>query len=413
MEDLKRQFAEHLAGIGFEFGVERPVVTEKLRQRMGDARFNEWLGVVSRAPTASSQEEAYKLFHDIVEGNLMRSLDPGVTLDASFHIYSQCVSHLRDGVRVIELGCWTGGLASFIAARHPNCTIVGVDAAQKVVDACNAHYRLPNLVFKKWNYRWGKPDDLEPADVLLCSLGVVHHDADNTKLPELIAVRGSKEYRTQRAHAIGYFGLWRTAANPGARFFAIFRLVLFPRFLAWIDAAQATGWTSVFDQFWRADLPGEGSNLPGLVFEAKSSKPIPEEAVLDRWNWHVCRGDVFARLDGGTALALVRAFGARSVLAAREYRRGGILTRDEVGSAGGLGYVFTHDAASAFRLLFVSMSRAAEIAALVSAQGSNVPITDEGAFQSASTAPKPGRPKAASPFFGGDSPFARSDNKPS
>lgn len=407
MEDTRSLFAQHLASIGFEYGSPREVIMGKLRQRMGEERFKELQVVLNRPRTATNQEQIYTQFQDIIEGNLLRSLDPGATLDASYHLYRSAMTRFCSGNRIIELGCWTGGLASFIASRHPNCTVVGVDGEQKIIDDCTAHYRLPNLSFKKWNYRWGKPEDLEPADVLLNSMGVVHHSPDNSQLPKTTGIRGSREYTIQRDHAIGYFALWRTAAKPDAVMFAVLRLVLFPRFLAWIDAAQATGWMPRLDRLAHVDMPGEGSVLPGLMFEARQSALLPEEEILDRWAWFSRRGDVYACIEKGAALSGYRALGGRTVLASREYRRQGVLTQDEVGMAGGTGYLFTQDAAAHFRLLIVSHSKAKDLVAVLTA-GSQTPINDQGEFQKdpGTVAIKAPAPADDNPFSGGLSSFS-------
>ena len=381
--EAKAALGKHLAGIGYELNASRQAIFEKLRQHMGEARFQQIFGRERTGPpSASQQEEFYSQFHDIVEANLMRSLDPQVTLDASYSLYEKCQPLLVPGARVIELGCWTGGLASFIAQRHPQCSVVGVDGARQVVEACTAHYRLPNLSFLRWNYRWGKPEELEPADVLLSSLGVVHQGFDNSKLPDPCGIRRSTEYVRQNQHAAGYFSVWRSAAQDRATLFAVFRLRPFPRFLAWIDAAQDLGWAPLLDRFWHVDLPGEGSVLPGLVFEAGSCDRVSEDAVLDRWTWFNERSHGYARLEGGAALATFRALANKTVLAKREYRPDGLLTQDEVGVICQTGYVFTHDADSKYRLLLTSHTKAKELAGLVSATGFTNPITDEATFKS-------------------------------
>lgn len=384
MEDVKRAFAEHLQSIGYEIGTPHNVILEKLRKRMGEQRFKEFQ--TRHGHSAFSQEEFYQLFQDIIEGNLMRSLDGCATLDASFSLYQRCTAKLDRGTRVLELGCWTGGLASFIATRHPQCSVVGADFAHEVVQACRDHYRLPNLSFQRWNYRWPKPDDLEPADVLLCAMGVVHHMPSNGSLPNPRELRRCQEYRTQRDHADGYFRMWRSAAREGGVLFAALRIGLFERFLAWMDGAQEAGWTPCLDRLWHVDMTGEKSPLPGLMFEARKSDPLPEDAVIDRWTWFARRNHLFACLKGAEALTAFRALAGKKVQGTREYRNNGLLTGDEVGVAGGTGYVFTHDAVSQFRMLLVSSPRAEELAAAISAKGSSTPINDEGSLLTAAVA---------------------------
>ena len=375
--EAKVALARHLSAIGYELNASEAEILQKLRARMGERKFQRVVG------SALSEEEIYAGVDDLIEGNLLRSLDRGVTLEASCQLYQQCVAYLTPGTRVTELGCWTGGLASFIAARHAHCSVVGVDAAPNVIDACAAYYRQPNLNFKRWNYHWAKPADLEPADVLLCSLGVAHHPPDNTNLPDVSAIRRSSEYVRQNQQATGFFSVWRAAAKDGALLFAVLRLRLFPRFLAWIDAAQATGWAPLLDRLWHVDLPDTGVAMPGLVFQAISSNPLREDDIIECWTSFTARHHLYARVQGGAAIATFRAMGSKTVLAHREFRRNGVLIQDLVGLIGETGWVFTHDAASNYRLLLVSRTRARELAAGVSVNGSSTPILDEGIFESA------------------------------
>lgn len=400
VDPVKDLFARHLASIGFEFGASPQAILDKLRQRMGEKRFAEFQGRGGMRST-NSQEEAYSQFEDIIEGNLLRSLDKTATLDASYALYQKCARRLMPGTRIIELGCWTGGLASFIASRHPDCVVVGVDGAKKVIDACKAHYHLPNLTFAEWNYRWGKPETLEPADVLLCSMGVVHHLPDNSAAPDPASMRRTTDYLVQRGHAIGYFSIWRSAAKDGASFWAVLRVGLLARFLGWLDAAQKTGWTPRLDQIWHVDMPGESAPLPGLMFEARQCEPLDEDAVLDRYTWFHQRKDVYGRLEGGAALTAFRALQNRTVFGSRTYRREGALTRDEVGWAGGIGYAFTCDVVSQYRLLLLSHDRARQLAAAVSAKDFTTPINDDGLAQS----PAVNAATFGGVFFSGPSPL--------
>lgn len=395
-QNPKDAFARHLASIGFELNAPHDAILNKLRQRMGEARFKEIFDGKS-GHSAQAHEEFYTKFNDLIEANLMRSLDPGATFESSFNLYQRAAARMIPGARVIELGCWTGGLASFVASRHPQCSVTGVDLSQKIVDEANRFYKLPNLKFQRWNYRWAKPQELEPADLLLCSLGVVHHLPDNTALPDPDAVRRSQEYKKQLEHACGYFSVWRSAAKPGALLYAVLRLRLFPRFLAWIDAAQEAGWTPLLHRLWHVDLPAEKSALPGMVFQAQTSDPLPEQAVLDQWSWFYSRSHLYATLKGGAALATYRRLHGKASLVTRRYRSNGLLTCDEIGVNEEVGYAFTHNASSEYRLLIVSHKKAQELAAGASIPKSSAPITDDGTFQDFTTAGAAGR----SPFASG------------
>ena len=418
MSELRTEFENHLRGLGYQFGVPRRDIFALLRQRMGDERFKELAILDKGVSSVADQERLYSLFDDIVEGNLLRSLDPGAAVECSYNLYQRCASQLVPHARVIELGCWTGGLASFIASRHPHCTVVGVDGARRVIDACQAYYRLPNLGFEYWNYRFGRPASLEPADVLLCSLGVSHSGPNNAELLDPREVRRSKEYVEQRDQAVGYFGLWRSAARDGAMLYAVLRLMFFPRFLAWIDAAQQAGWTPRLDRMWHVEMKERNLTLPGLVFEAAPSVPLDERVLIERWTWFECGEPVCGKLEGGVALATFRDMPTKQVLHRRQYRVSGMITGDEVGvTEGGVGYLFTWNTRTRYRLLLISRQKSDELAAGIAVPGSSTPITDQATFSldagaGAGTVAQTGRDgrappaRTGSPFFGGTSPIA-------
>lgn len=404
MADVRYELAKHLAGLGYEFNAPREVILEKLRHKMGDARFQAVFAGALAGSSTSRKEEFYTQFEDIEEANLMRSLEPGAALNAAFGLYCECASQLVAGTRVVDLGCWTGGLASFIATRHPRCAVVGVDLARNVVAACTSHYKLPNLQFRPWNYKYRGPEDIERADVLLCSMGVVHEPPHNRTPCDPLSVRSSAEYLRQRDQALGYFAAWRSVARDGAALFAVLRLTLYPRFLAWVDAAQQAGWTPRLDRMWYVDLPDERVIVPGFRFEAVPCTSLSEEAVLDRWATFDRRGHLFGRLTGGAALAVYRTMTGKATLARRQYHRGKLLTQDEVGYSGGVGYVFTHNATAKYRLLLLASSKAHELAAGVSAPASRAPITDDGEFESSDATragTRPGYVVQTGAVFGG------------
>ena len=276
--------------------------------------------------------------------------------------------------------------------------------AHNIIAACQAHYHLPNLRFSPWNYRFGKPADLEPADVLLCAMGVVGQPFVHTELADATEIRRSREYLNQRDHAAGNFGPWRMAARQEGLLFAVFRLQPFPRFLAWVDAAQQAGWTPLLDRLGQAVMPQENRALPSFVFQNQPCTEFAEMDVLAAWAPYYQDRDLFARLHEAAALSTYRAFGHKEILATREYQRQKVLTRDEIGRVGASGYVFTQDATCTYRLLLVSLARAKELAAGASARGSSTPITDEGTFFTPATAASPFAHGAAAPgavFFGG------------
>ena len=420
-EDTKDAFRRHLTSLGYELDEPRHVILEKLRGQMGDERYHQANAMAERPPTASTQEGAYKLYRDLPEANLFRSLDAAAVVEANSALYEHAFADFFSGVRVLELGCWTGALASFIAKRHPACHVDGVDAEQPIVDAANAYYGLPNLRFHRWNYfRGGKPETLELADVLLCAMGVVHHLPYNQALFDPMAVRRSGEYKIQNQQAQGYFSLWRSAAAEEARLFAVLRLHHFPRFIAWLDAACEVGWRPQLERTWHLDYSAAGKTvvLPGFVLQAvplaKSPSEakglrLPEEVLVDHWEWFDRRSTTYAELEGGAAVAAYRGLGPhRTVLGRWEGAVDSVLTRDEVGTIGPSAYAFRHNAIGHFRMAWLSITAARQFATAL-ADKKPLPLFRAPAPASPSSvpaAPPPAPARPVSPFAQGRSPFA-------
>ncbi|MGE5609178.1 MAG: methyltransferase domain-containing protein [Bacillota bacterium] len=359
----KQSFRNHLARIGFAMGKPPAVVMDELRKHMGPQRFAEYQRIAGGARRGGDepQNRIYDFMRDMREANLLRSLSPDVTLDTSYYLYEQALPHLTPGKRVIELACWTGGLASFTAQNHPNCTVIGVDRARQVVDVDRTFYsNLTNLSFSLWDYRHKKPEDLEPADVVLCSLGVNNDcppGAYETLNPH--AVRQSSGYQRERGEADAYFQNWRQATKDGGILFTILRVFTFPRFLAFMDAAQHAGWNPLLPEFTFVRVPANNEAIPSLLFKAEPSEPVSEDAALSHWIRISSGHHQIARLAGPAALGVYRAFGDKQVLAQRKFRNeAGLMTQEELGICGAFGYIYGQDARPDYRLVLMDIAEA-------------------------------------------------------
>ena len=150
--------------------------------------------------------------------------------------------------------------------------VTGVDRASKMIDLSSALYRSENLSFVRWDYRCPKPASVQPADVLLCSLGTNYdcpHDAYAAF--DSSSVRTTAGYLCEKKEAQRYFGNWRQAAKPHAHLFAVLRTTTFPRFLAFLDAAQEAGWMPLLDDCTAVECAGNNEHIPSFTFLAQPS----------------------------------------------------------------------------------------------------------------------------------------------
>ena len=307
--NTKYAFRQHLCEIGFLMDQPREVVGQEFARHLGPQRFAQYQQIVANQAGEQAQDRVYDFMQDLREANLLRCMSPDVTLETSYYLYEKAVPLLLSGKRVIELACWTGGLASFIAQNHPECTLVGVDRVRRILDLNRAHYKLPNLRFEQWDYhRDEKPSDLQRTDVLLCGLGTNNdsgfgiYSADDS-----LKVRASKGYQREKQEALGYFRHWRQAANDEAILLAVLRVCTFPRFLAFMDAAQEAGWTALLEHFTFVQCSNNKEAIPSFVFAARRSAAMSEDMVLSHWTRISHRNEQLAQIVGPSALALYRA----------------------------------------------------------------------------------------------------------
>ena len=365
ISNSKFALRQHLLHLGFLFGVPREVVDERLNQHLGPERASQYAALLSNtALTGEDRENAiYDFFDGLREANLLRSLSTDVTLDTSYFLYEKAVSHFAPGARVLELGCWTGGLASFIAEQHSECLVTGVDRAAKVINICNTLYRVGNLSFSQWDYRYRKPESVPPADVLLCSLGTnyncprdVYASFDST------SVRGTRGYVCEKREARRYFKSWRSAAKAGSILFAVLRTTTFPRFLAFLDAAQEAGWSPTMNDFDVVECAGNKECIPFLVFHATRADRLDEDVALSHFTRLMNRNHKWGTVTGPLAMGVYRSLGNRRVLAKREVQEnpGGLIV-EELGICGSFGYLYRHDTYPNIDLTLLSRTAAEDL----------------------------------------------------
>ncbi|HEX2917182.1 MAG TPA: class I SAM-dependent methyltransferase [Edaphobacter sp.] len=358
LSNSKFALRQHLLHLGFLFGVPREAVAERLNKHMGPERAKRYNDLLSdKNITGEDRENAiYDFFSDLTEANLLRSLSTDVTLDTCYSLYEKATPYFIPGARVLELACWTGGFSSFMAEQHTDCFVTGVDRASKIIDICNTLYRSANLSFLQWDYRHRKPTPLQPADLLLCSLGTNNNCPREAYASfDSTSVRSTTGYLCEKREAWRYFKRWRQAAKPSAALFAILRAFTFPRFLAFIDAAQEAGWRPLLDECTTVECAGNKEHIPFFAFRAERSAVIDEDLALSHFTRLMNRTDQWGTVSGPAAMGVYRSLGNRRVLATKETRdKSGLLIIEEVGICGSFGYLYRHDTFPNVDLTFLS-----------------------------------------------------------
>ena len=173
----------------------------------------------------------------------------------------------------------------------------------------------------------------------MCGLGT-NHDCPPGAYTALdpLTVRASGGYQREKQEASRYFTLWRQAAKDGAILLTVLRVFTFPRFLAFMDAAEEAGWTALVEQFAFVSCPSNKEAIPSLVFAARTSEPMNEDVALSHW-MRTCAGNrQLAQFAGPAALGMYRSLGQKHILAQRDVINDlGFATREELGVCGAFG----------------------------------------------------------------------------
>lgn len=365
MKDTKEDFCRHLCRLGFEIGASREWVQQKFRRHIGDERFAAFERIAQGLRGGTNDDPLYDFVQDNIEANLLRSIDPDVTVDTSYHLYQWCRPLLKAGTRVLELACWTGGLTSFIAVNHPQSQVAGVDRVERVIGLNRAQHQLPNLTFQSWDYRHEKPAEVESADVLICGLGINNLPDGGYEDAKTKGLRASAGYQRHKADAAIYFRNWRSAAKPGATLLAVLRMNSFGRYMAYVDAACEAGWTPELSSWMMVTIPTAKQAIPALRFVAREAALLPEDHLLTNFVRLMTPGSPYAQLVDGLALAVYQGLTNRKVLRVVNYHgQNGVPTcSDEIGVAGSFGYIFWTNGAPQYRLSLISAVEAESRAA--------------------------------------------------
>lgn len=350
---------DHLTRLGFEFGVPQAWVSQKLRHMLGAQRFAEFDRAVSDPDLMRREFGVPEFGKTMQEANLIRSHSTDVTLVTTHVLYSIAREHFRSGIHILELGCYTAPLASFIAAQHPECKVTGVDRVKKLIALNRAHFKLPNLAFHMWDYSQRKPSKITEADVLLCSLGIVNVNNGGYELDSNRTIRQHSAYNRQKEHALTFFNNWRTAARAGADLYAILRIGTVGRLQAFLDAAVEAGWAPQHGAFKQIFIQTANDMLAMLAFRAEPAEPTSEETTAALYIQLMARTEEPSRIGGAMALEVYRSFRHKTVLNERTTTTPrGIKTRQEIGIVGSAGYVFVIDEQPDYALVFVPVAEA-------------------------------------------------------
>lgn len=345
---------------GYRFGKS----TEKLRSDLARLLGNERVEAmaVSHLAVARAEEpigRIYDCLRTAEEANLFASRQADLSLAVYGELGERLAGDVKPGARIVDLGCWSGVFASWLAGQHPAARVFGVDRLERALEWSKAGGPPVNAEFAAWDYASAAPPPIAACDFLVSAFGLdfaaAARDVDPRDPPffslDAGVPRDSPVYRFRRAEAAPCLAGWRRVARSGAVLWAALRIPTFEKCLAFVDAAHAAGWA--WEPTQPSKLRTEDEAIPLLRLRAGEPVDPPDADLLLSWWAEKEIQAFFARpIEGDLALALYRSLGGRRVLAVDDSTTGRLVVRRELGVAGALAYVLVQGS-SGSPLLFV------------------------------------------------------------
>lgn len=333
---VNSDLAAYLTRLGVDCTSNQDEVIRKLELLLGEPRFGRLLDLLYGDHEQSDTQELYGLFATASESNLFISLQSKVMLETSTAIYQRLLPHLAAGSRIADLGCFTGGLIGWMAARHPECQFVGFDCNPKAIQFAAELSSAENLVFGCWDYARELPPDVPPFNLLYSIFGLEFHavrDQDRRYSLDLAQVLDCPMYRGTLAIAHPCFLSWRRVAHADCRLFVVLRINCIEQLQAVIDAAEASGWQVSLAESSKVASDDESFAL--LTFVAGDTDPADLKSVLDWWCRQQEEGRSARFLDGDHALQACRLLPDPKPITVRDFHYpDGHTMRLELGLAG-------------------------------------------------------------------------------
>jgi hypothetical protein len=289
---------DHFISLGFHFNWTYARIERELELLMGSSRYERYLDLCdARQAGRLSVSCLYEFPATMREANVLMSHQAAIVLSTARWLVDRVSPRLAQGANVIELGCWTGALSSWLAKAHPGSQFVGVDRARNVIDFAGVNLTLANLRFVICDYSQPPPPLTCEQDVLICALGIDFEGESRaqTNAPlDWDGIRASQEFDCVFRTATACFTNWRAISSPDGSLSVVLRVPNVTAFLAILDAARSSGWGWDIPNSQRIAIDGE--TLTGFIFESAAA-PVGDHVALawfssdaDAWGRYLTMG---------------------------------------------------------------------------------------------------------------------------
>lgn len=353
-DTMQSFFAEQ----GVLFDAKPKEIERALEGVMGKDRYQRYRLVRAEGP----QHRLYAELDTLHEASIFVRRQAETLLRVSERIYKSVEPLLKSGVRVLDLGSFTGAFAAWVASQHAGCTVGGVDSNAKAVKFAGDGCKLANASFVEWNYAKASSCPVDACDVLVTTFGVDfdpdlnsrHCSLDPTKL------RQSAHYRARKGEALGYFSSWKHAAKPEAMLVAVLRVNSLEHCLALIDAAAESGWSWSKERSEHVKVKDE--RFTAFCFTRSDEASSPAQREVGVW-W--C--DKKIELRSGEcrdplAIVLYEALGAKEILKTKDRSHtDGNTMRTTIGKTADFGFQFSRATTGYAHLKIVPVKKIARL----------------------------------------------------
>jgi len=291
--------------------------------------------------------------------NVLISFWADAFLRGSHEVYSAIKPLLKPGVRIADMGCFTGALAAWLATNHPECKVFGIDGNPKAIEFARELTNLPNASFVQWDYAGDTAAPIEACDILVSTLGIefcVDDDFSWKCSLDTKKLRESEFCRRRTAEVLPYFTRWREACKPDGQLLAVLRVKNIDHDLSIVEAAHRAGWT--FDTARSALLLIGGRLFRLMRFAARESQQPSDAEIMASWQNQNVPPQAGQFFDFVLAVVVYESLADKCVLVSDDRRiQDGHAERVSVGIAGDIGFIFERSTTGYAELKLISLSQ--------------------------------------------------------
>ena len=171
--------------------------------------------------------------------------------------------------KILELGCYTGVFANYIAEQFNKSKVLGIDKEINLIEFGKLRFKTHNLELINCEYK-----DLnmvnQKFDFIFTNFGI--ENIPSTKAIDSYKIRENNNYKIKFNYFCKFFEYLQSVSLEGAIFSCCARIPRSQTLLSFIDASHKFGWTWMSEKLNKISIYSE--TIPYLVFEKKKSNKM-------------------------------------------------------------------------------------------------------------------------------------------